>query len=476
MKSKSEKSSKSSAPEAASPKKVRVKVQAPTAFQDSLRNRLIANRPQNKKDGTRPNATYDVAEVGEILSEIKYVVRTGIRVFDDIAGGFPFGRICELYGLESSGKTAMVIRTAAMASFKEIYKVHRTPAGISYEKLDPDKCEVAVLYVDNEQSLDDDEKLKVDGVKADFITMRVDTVDLLFKAVDDVIKDTEARELELEEQGQQKHVFVVIVVDTIASTSCRQELDAEWGAEDYPRHPAQISAGFRQIVRDVNRFNICMICTNQVRDNIKEAGQNARRPRTPNPQDVEYTTFGGKALRFYASHRIFIWRKPWRYKLDPTADYQAGFILQFTTTKNRLRAPMREACMVLLFDPVQGGLNDLYSMLETMLHVGTAEAKNMAKQTDIVFKFQSNGLVPTTFGSTGLPSTTLAEDDEEVVQVKRATRRKDPSIDIKAEWPLFYAEHKADMDRLWELTLEHVFSTKGIGEEESETEALEPQS
>jgi RecA/RadA recombinase len=82
----------------------------------------------------------------------------------------PFGRIVELYGLESCGKTAMAIRCASRARRGFVSEVSRDGDGnIKYRQLDSNELNIAVLYIDNERSLDDDVKLNVDGVKLDII-------------------------------------------------------------------------------------------------------------------------------------------------------------------------------------------------------------------------------------------------------------------------------------------------------------------
>lgn len=396
-----------------------------------------------------------------LLSEIRYVFKADNRSFDDLAGGFPVGRVCEVYGLEACGKTALMIRTAVKAQIGNVYEVIRTPSDTTYRKLDTSEYEVMVGYFDNEQSLDDDSKIVIDGVALNVALGRADTVDLLFKGIEGLIKVVAERQAELAEKRSKKIVFGLIVVDTIAATSSAQEMSMDWGKEDYARQPQQISRGFRKIVRMVNRNNICLICTNQVRDKIGEATNQKGRPKSPIPQSVEYTTFGGKALRFYASYRVFMYALPTKYRLVPKTQFQVGLLIGFYTVKNRIRMPLREGRMVLLFDEQQGGLNDTFSILESLLLLRFAEMENKEEGTDIRFKFSRAGIVPTTFDKTK-SSTTLAEDDEK--PVARRSKPKDPSIRIRADWPAFYAEHKSDFDALWAAALRYAFSSEGLSE------------
>ena len=433
-------------------------------FQDEVMAALQRGAPRPKDNG-KPVATYEISRTTEhVLSEIKYVLTVGLRPFDDMAGGFPFGRICEVYGLESCGKTALVLRTAIRAQQFQICEISRQPDGnIVYTPVDPAHCDVAVLYIDNEQSVDDDSKLIIDGKQGDVILARADTVDHIFKMVEVVIQTARDREIRFTEEGNPRKQFVVVVVDTIAATSSRQELEQDWGKDDYPRQAQQISAGFRQIVRDINRHNVCMICTNQTRENIQASERGGRRIRLPTPQDSEYTTFGGRALRFYASHRIFMFQIASKYKLVPGSQFSAGYLIGFRTIKNRIRKPLREGRMVIIFDDQNGGLHDTFSVLETLIFLGFAEVQNKEKGTHIVFKFMSNKIPLKTFG-VDHTVTTFAEDDEKPA-AKRGRGRKDPFIETRSEWPSFYEAHKEDFDALWDAAVTYAFTIEGFGNE-----------
>jgi len=438
-----------------------VKLRATTDFQDEVIAKLKRTAPDGVKYGT-----YEVSRSNkQVLSAIKYVLTTGIRVFDDLVGGMPFGRVCEIYGLESCGKTSLVFRSAIRAQQFHIYEVERDAAGVVvYKPLNHDEMDVAVLYIDNEQSVDDDSKLTVDGTDADVILSRCDTIEMMFKMVDNVMEVAKEREARFEEAGKPRKQFVVVIVDTIASTSSKEELAQEWGKDDYPRQAAQISKGFRKLMLDINRQNVCMICTNQVRDNIKEQGQNKRPMMTSTPQDNAHVTFGGKALKFAATHRIFMYQMPTKYRLVPTAQFAAGYLVGFFSKKNRIKKPLREGRMALLFDDKIGGLNDSFSILESLLFIGQgefAEIQNKEKGTNIAFKFARHEIPTTTF-DVKETTTTLAEDDEKPV-AKRGRGRKDPSIFCRAEWPAFYEAHRADIDLLWAAAVKHAMQTEGLG-------------
>jgi len=419
-------------------------------FQDAILARLKQIAPKSEDYGS-----YEVSRSNtEVLSSVRYVFTTGITPFDDIVGGMPVGRVVELFGMESCGKTAMALRTAARAQMGHISEVVRDANGtISYRPLDPSEYDVGVLYIDNEQSLDADEKIVFEGVELDIDIARCDTVDMVFKMTEGVIDVAEARS-----EASDKLQFVAVVVDTIASTTTKRELAAKWGDVDFPRLPAELSKGFARLVRRINKNNVCMVCTNQVRVNYE--AQKRRGNTGGVPQSFEYRSLGGMALKFYASHRVFMHASPSKYKLLPDAQFSAGILTGFHTVKNRLRMPQRDGRMVLLYDKVQGGFHDVFSVLETLILLRYIEIENREKQSGYTLKFSKNDLKTTTF-SPAKVETTLEQDDAKPAP-KRGGTKKDPSFRFRAEWPAFYAEHKADIDTLWAAAINYAFSTPGL--------------
>lgn len=434
---------------------------------EGLLKKLIASAPKGDGD----NGMWEIARTTNlVMSAIKYVLKTGIDSFDDIVGGMPFGRMVELYGLESCGKTAMAIRCAARAQAKNICEVVRNPDdSVSFQPLKPEECKVCVVYVDNEQSLDEDGKLVVDGQTLDVIGCRFDTTNDLFKAIDISIAYQEEREEAEAEDGIKR--LMLILVDTIASTSTRQELEQAWGTEDYPRQAKQISLALRKLTRRVNRHNVCIIFTNQVRTKFQQ--QQSKGRQTFAIQADDYMSVGGMALKYYASHRVFMYAMTQKYKLVPDAQFSAGFLIGFHTKKNRLRPPVRDGRMVLLFDKDQGGLHNVFSKLETLEFLGFVEVGAATRHTNFTLKFKKNGLIPTTFDPSKV-ETTLEEDDD-LPASRRGSSRKDPSFKYRSEWPQFYTAHKADIDKLWEAAVVYAMATQGLDgsvQVEEETPAI----
>lgn len=371
---------------------------------------------------------------GSILSAVKYVLAIGDRVYDRTSGCLPFGRIVEIFGIDASGKTAAAKKAAISAQMKNIYRcvVTSDEAGVkstTYEKLDHEKIDVHVLYIDNEQSFSDDNSLVIDGVKADFILGRCDTIGQVFEAMQRVIKAVEEGSKESDREQ-----FILVVVDTIAATSTDGELEQKWGEQDFSRHAKELRAAFRRVAREINKYNVCMLCINQVSDSFA-----MKMKKNPNalPDENDFATFGGRALKFYASQRIFVQRVPRKYKLHPDNKLEDGLLIEMKTVKNRIKKPLRKARLVLLFgdkNSAGGGYKEVYSMLETFLMLDFAKEESGT----ISFRFQANGITPSTFDS----------------------KRANPSIESRLEWPAFYQAHKDDFEKMWECAENRIFSSE----------------
>ena len=425
---------------------------------DSLISKLSASRPRKGESGS-----FEISRTSkEIMSRVKYVLTTGIRPFDDLTGGIPFGRLSEFYGLDASGKTAFVMRSAVRAQTRHIYELgpnkERTQIG--------DDIDVTVLYIDNEQSLADDDKLTIDGVEIDAALARCDTIDQMFKLVDMTIDHLRAV------QKETKRIqLLLIIVDTIAGTSSKEEMAAEWGKDDYNRQPKQLREGFRNLIRKINRFNVAMVCTNQVSDSFKPKQKGARPVNTNVPDDADFSTFGGRSLKFYARLRVFFYSLRQKYTLVKGAKFTAGFLAGFLTVKNSQTKPRREGRFVLLYD---NGLSDTYSILETLCFVKFIETND---QGQFVVRYGDNGIKPKTYSGS---ETTLEEDDEfeeEQPKPRRNSKKKvvdeeeeeeeKPKkkvvyrFDSRGEWPGYYALHKEDLEALYAKAIEYCFETEG---------------
>ena len=419
--------------------------------EDDLTSRIIAGLRAiaPKKAG----GAHGLLEVGRssksVLAKVTHVLMTGLSPFDDLTGAIPFGKVVEIYGLENCGKTSLALKLAIQGQLKNIAEVTTNEAGHKvYTPIDHKDYDVSVLYLDNESSLNDDEKTMVDGVAMDVAIARCDTVDMMFKVIERAIDERDKKQKESTRQQ-----LLIVIVDTVASTSSKEELSQEWGKDDYSRQAKQLRRGFRILSRRISRSNVCAIFTNQVSDKFGDAGVKGR-PKTVNPSEGNYDGFGGKALRYYSTHRIFMFRLMSKYRVNRKSQFADGYLVGFYTTKNRLKKPCREGRLVLSFDEQRGGFNDNLSKLETLIYLKAAEVGETG--VEITFKFSRFGIEPKTF--TPAKKSLDQEDDDEEASPTR--RRRDPSIEGRMFWEKFYVEHRTDLDTLWQAAVQRAFADR----------------
>ena len=174
-------------------------------------------------------------------------------------GGVPKGRIVEIYGPESSGKTTLALHIVAEAQKNNGY----------------------AAFVDVEHALDPDYS-KALGVNTD---------DLLVSQ-----PDAGEQALEITETLVRSGALDVIVVDSVAALVPQAELDGEMGDTHVGLQARLMSQALRKLTGTVSRSNTCVIFINQIREKIGVM--------FGNPE----TTPGGRALKFYSSQRLEIRR------------------------------------------------------------------------------------------------------------------------------------------------------------------------
>jgi RecA/RadA recombinase len=408
-----------------------VRAKGPRDDMEKLMSKINAGRPKTAK--ARAIMDFEVVRsTKRIPSKVKYVLTTGIEAYDEATGigGLPLGRIVESYGTDGSGKSAMAQLCAARMQQRHIYERVRDENDVARLQRIPLDAPVFTIYIDNEQSMDDDAKLVVDGVQLDMMVARCDTINQMFKIMDTTITGVE----ELARESGVEH-YVLVVCDTLAGTSSEEEMVQAWGKVDYPRQAQQLRAGFRTMTRKLSRSNVLMIATNQVGDKFEKARQQGK-PALP--QDSDFNTFGGRACKFFASLRTFHTVASLNYKLHREQKFPSGRSIEFHIVKNRFGKPGRRGRMVLLYE---GGLSNTFSTLETFLFLKLAEYGDAeAGDRSIKFRFKKHGIETTTFPPP-----------------EAGGRERSPQIDALHEWPAFYAEHKADFDLLWQKAKDIMF-------------------
>jgi recombination protein RecA len=258
-------------------------------------------------------------------------------------GGFPRGRIIEIYGPESSGKTTLALQVVAQAQ-----KV----GGIA-------------AYIDAEHALDPEYAEKL-GVNID---------DLLISQ-----PDSGEQALDIAETLVRSASIDIIVVDSVAALVPRAEIDGDMGDSHMGLQARLMSQALRKLTSSISSTNTCFIFINQLRDKI---GVMFGSPET---------TTGGKALKFYASVRIDIRR----IGAIKEGDKVVGNRTKVKFVKNKVAPPFRECEFDIMYGEgisKEGDLIDLASARDIVeksgswfsykgerLGQGRENVKNMLKE------------------------------------------------------------------------------------------------
>jgi recombination protein RecA len=220
------------------------------------------------------------------------VISTGAISFDAAlgVGGVPRGRVVEIFGPESSGKTTIALQVIAQA---------QQQGGMA-------------AFVDAEHALDPIYAAK----------LGVDVDNLLVSQ-----PDYGEQALEIAEALVRSGAIDVLVVDSVAALVPKAELDGEMGDSHVGLQARLMSQALRKLTGIVAKSNTCLIFINQIREKIGVM--------FGNPE----TTTGGRALKFYASVRIDIRR----IAAIKDGDSVVGSRTRVKIVKNKTAAPFREA-------------------------------------------------------------------------------------------------------------------------------------
>lgn len=212
-------------------------------------------------------------------------------------GGVPRGRVVEVYGAESSGKTTIALHIIAEAQKK---------GGIA-------------AFIDAEHALD--------PVYAK--ALGVDTEELLISQ-----PDFGEQALEIADMLVRSGAVDVIVVDSVAALVPKAEIDGEMSDQQVGLQARLMSKALRKLTGTLNKSKTTMIFINQVRDKIGGFGFG---PQT--------TTTGGKALKFYASVRMEVKR----IGSVKQGDEAIGNEVVVKITKNKVAPPFKEAGFQIMY-------------------------------------------------------------------------------------------------------------------------------
>jgi recombination protein RecA len=220
------------------------------------------------------------------------VISTGSISFDAAlgVGGFPRGRVVEVFGPESSGKTTVALQVIAQAQ----------------------KSGGMAAFVDAEHALDPAYAKK----------LGVDVDNLLVSQ-----PDYGEQALEIAEALVRSSAIDVLVVDSVAALVPKAELEGEMGDSHMGLHARLMSQALRKLTAIVSKSRTCLVFINQIREKIGVM--------FGNPE----TTTGGRALKFYSSVRVDIRR----IAAIKDGDVVVGNRTKIKVVKNKTAAPFREA-------------------------------------------------------------------------------------------------------------------------------------
>ena len=232
-----------------------------------------------------------IMKMNEILDQDISIISTGSLSVDLATGvgGFPKGRVIEIYGPESSGKTSLALATIAQSQ----------------------KTGGLAAFIDAEHALDPEWASKIGVNLNDLYVSQPSNGEEALEIVDNLVRS---------------NAFDIIVIDSVAALVPRAEIEGAMGDASMGVHARLMSQALRKLTGAISKSNTTVIFLNQIRMKIGVM--------FGNPE----TTTGGQALKFFASMRLDI-RKIGQLK---SGNDIVGYRARVKIVKNKVAAPFKQ--------------------------------------------------------------------------------------------------------------------------------------